>query len=367
MKRKSLIALWSIVAFAFISSGLLASIAWFENGRNNLDVDIGGSVVEEYFHCGDGSAEHPYVITRPIHYYHLVEFFQRETSLSASSEFGTDYLYFQVGYDIDNDGDLEVYSYDDQGIYQGTSESPRYSKTLNMAYYSTTNALMPIGTNEVPFIGSFDGNANEGIVVANLNIHCAETVYIEGNPNPVNRAASDIGIFGYVADKDTGNTPTVIRNAKFDGVSIDLTDVSSVVYPSTTDTTHEDAHNGVPCVGWVVGHVHTYVNYSSIGPTNAPPLYNVYVSNASVVGGAGVRSNYGYIGKVDSIDSSAPALAGNEVSTLVAGGGQGDNFGEGGSISADEYLKWLYNGPRDNGAALDQGSSTKENDKWSKS
>ena len=359
MKRKSLIALWSTAVFGFITSGLLASIAWFENGRNNLDVDIAGSVVKEYFHCGDGSSSNPYVITRPIHYYHLVELFQRVTSLSDTSKFGTDYLYFQVGYDIDNDGDLEVYNYDDQGIYQGTGDTPSYSNTLNMAYYSATNALMPIGTNEVPFIGSFDGKADEGIVIANLNIHCAETVDIEGESE--DRVASDIGIFGYVADKDTGNTPTVIKNAKFDGITIDLTNVSSVVKPSTTGTTHEDAHNGVPCVGWVAGHVHTYVNYSSTGPTNATPLYNVYVSNASVVAGAGVRSDYGYIGKVDSIDSSAPALVGDEVSTLVAGGGQGDNFGEGGSISADDYLKWLYNGPRDNNASLQQGSSTAEN------
>ena len=350
MKRKSLIALWSIAAFAFISRGLLASIAWFENGRSNVDVDIGGAVVEDYFHCGDGSSADPYVITRPIHYYHLVELFQRVTSLSPTSDFGTDYLYFQVGYDIDEDGDLEVYNYDDQGIYQGTSDTPSYSNTLNMAYYSATNALMPIGTNEVPFIGSFDGKADEGIAIANLNIHCAERVYIGGSP--VDRAASDIGIFGYVADKDTGNTPTVIKNAKFNGLTIDLSDVSSVVGASQTGISHIEAHGGQAFVGLVAGHVHAYTNYSSTGPTNAAPLYNVYVSNASVVGGAGVHCNYGYIGKVDTINGNNAATVMGEVDALNTGSGSGNRFG--GSIdmySLYNRLRRVYNGP-----AVDNGS-----------
>ena len=266
-KRKLITFIWSSIIFASLASGLLASVAWFASA-NKFDVDITGSVVEEYFHCGNGTLgpddpnteviEGPFVITRPIHYYHLVEFFQRETALDTTAEFGTDYLYFQVGYDLDNDGDLEVYDYDDQGIYQGSLESPSYSKTLNMAYYSGDNALMPIGTNEVPFIGVFDGKADEGIVISNLNIHCAETVIV-GN-NQVNRAASDIGMFGYVADKDTSDNPTIIKNMKVDGLNIDLTDVTSTVASPTTSIAHTDAHAGVAYVGYIAGHVHSYTN-----------------------------------------------------------------------------------------------------------
>ena len=342
-KRKIITFIWSSIIFASLASGLLASVAWFASA-NKFDVDITGSVVEEYFHTGNGTQNNPFVITRPIHYYHLVEFFQRETALDTTAEFGTDYLYFQVGYDLDEDGDLEVYDYDDQGIYQGSLESPSYSKTLNMAYYSGDNALMPIGTNEVPFIGVFDGKADEGIVVSNLNIHCAETVIV-GN-NTVNRAASDIGMFGYVSDKDGSDNPTIIKNMKVDGLNIDLTDVTSTVASPTTSIAHTDAHAGVAYVGYIAGHVHSYTNYSSTGPTNATPLYNVYVTNAKIEGGAGTSCGFGYIGLVDTVDGEEPTTVESQVTTTHgSGGGHGDDWG--GSIDFKEFNGRIY-GNRNN-------------------
>ena len=369
-KRKLITVLWSGITFTCLASGLLASIAWFASA-NKFDVDITGSVVEEYFHCGDGTAgpddpstpnviEGPFVITRPIHYYHLVEFFQRETALDTNAEFGSDYLYFQVGYDLDGDGDLEVYNYDDQGIYQGTYETPSYSQTLNMAYYSGNNALMPIGTNEVPFIGVFDGGAEDGITVSNLNIHCAETVVV-GN-NTVNRAASDIGIFGYVSDQDTNSNSTIIKNMKVNGLSIDLTDVTSTVASSTTSIAHTDAHAGNAHVGYVAGHVHTYTNYSSTGPTNSSPLYNVYVDNATIQGGAGTMCNFGYIGLVDTVNGSSTTSISTMVENLGTGGGggqgQGDNWG--GSINIKALnLRFcnMLNVTTNNGIATDDPST----------
>ena len=337
-KRKLSIILGSYLIFLSLVSGIMASVAWF-TVANGFGVDITGSFVEEYFHTGDGSSAHPFVITRPIHYYHLVEFFQRKTRLPGNQSFGTDYLYFQVGYDIDNDGDLEVYEYDDQGIYTGTAERPRYSTTLNMAYYSGGNSLMPIGTNEVPFIGSFDGKASEGITISNLNICCSETVEINGSP--VTRTASDIGIFGYVADADTNETPTIIKDSRFNGVTIDLSDVTTTVASSTTGVTHEDAHAGTAYVGYIAGHVHTYSNHKNAEPpapaTNASPLYDVYVTNATVQGGPGVRCNYGYIGVVDEIDElEAPTVAG-EVSDVNTGSGQGQGSNWGGSINFQDF------------------------------
>ena len=117
-RRKAVVVLLSALTFGSLVSGLLASVAWFVT-NNSFDVAVTGSVVEEYFHDGTGTENDPFIITRPIHYYHLVEFFQRKTSLSSTANFGTNYLYFQVGYDLDGDGELEVFSYDDQGTYQG--------------------------------------------------------------------------------------------------------------------------------------------------------------------------------------------------------------------------------------------------------
>ena len=349
-KRKLITFVWSSIIFGCLISGVLASVAWFASA-NKFDVDITGSVVKEYFHTGDGSAEHPFVITRPIHYYHLVELFQRETPLDEDARFGTDYLYFQVGYDIDNDGDLEVYAYDDQGIYLGSEETPSYSTTLNMAYYSGDNALLPVGTNQVPFIGSFNGNADSGITIAYLNIHCAETVYV--NEVETSRATSDVGIFGYVADEDAGETPaaTVIQNLNVNHLTIDLSDLPNAVASSTTDVTHEDAHaQGVAHVGYVAGHVHTYTNRSVEAPanpnddpvvTNASPLYNVYVADATIQGGptgpnTKCSCSYGYIGLVDTVDGNAPTEIENEIN-IAHGNGQGQGNNWGGSVNFRDF------------------------------
>ena len=311
-------------------SGILASVAWFDNSLKRVDLDVNGSVVVDYFHTGSGTEQDPFVITRPIHFYHLVEFFQRKTNLTTySANFGTDYLYFQVGYDLDKDGDLEVYSYDDQGIYQGVEGSPSYSNTLNMAYYSGGNALMPIGTNEIPFIGSFDGKAQQGISISNLNICCSEDVLV--GERMVTRTASDIGIFGYLADADANSDPTVIKNARFNGVTIDLTGVTTSVASSETDVDHEDDHDGTAYVGYIAGHVHTYTNYLNIN-TPAAPLHDVYVTNATVKGGAGTNCNFGYIGCVDSVDGSSISSIANEVTELNTGGSGGSGHEWGGSI-----------------------------------
>lgn len=341
MKKRKLIPILSIcLIFISLVSGVLASVAWFYI-CNTVDLDVTGSFVEAYFHCGTGTAEDPFVITRPIHYYHLVEFYQRTTTLpSPSVHFGSDYLYFQVGYDLDDskDGVLEVYNYNDQGVL---TENDPYSQTLNMAYYSGSNALLPIGTNEVPFIGVFDGKADKGIVISNLNIHCAETVRVNGNN--VNRAASDIGVFGYVADVDANSHSTIIKNTMIEDLTIDLSDVASTV---ASPQTHASSHAGQAYVGYIAGHVHTYNNYDgSTNPaTNASPLYNVYVDKATIKGGPGVNCNYGYIGLVDTIDNGqTTATVAGEVSELISHGGheQGDDWG--GSIPFSSLNTRLFN------------------------
>ena len=64
-----------------ISSVIAISFAWLGMDQNSIVTHISGRLVTEYFHCGSGTADDPFVITRPIHYYHMVEFFQRLTNL----------------------------------------------------------------------------------------------------------------------------------------------------------------------------------------------------------------------------------------------------------------------------------------------
>ena len=347
MKRKTTIACGSVL-IGMLVAGLFASIAWFDPGLNTFSASITGSVVEEYFHCGSGTQNDPFVITRPIHYYHMTEFFQRETVLPTSNGnaiFGSDYLYFQVGYDLNSDGQLEVYDYDNTGSYVGTQSTPAYSKTLNMSYYSGENALMPIGTSELPFFGSFNGGANTnaaiGITIDNLNIKCTNTVVVDNNT--VTRKTADVGIFGYVADQLDSTHKTVISDAYFNNVTIDLTGVDGTIMSSGLTVEHTSVHTDTTYVGYIVGHLHSYTSYRVNSGDNSSPLHDVYVNNATISGGAGAKCNFGYVGYADTIDGQS----GSEIT-------MGDIIGEieseyadstadwGGSINTKEYMEWIY-------------------------
>ena len=165
MKTKIIYSiLLSVVATLF--TGATISLAWLANAVTTLEVDdLSGGVVSEYFHCGDGSENDPFVITRPEHFYNLTQLYDKLDSFSQE-----DY-YFQLGYDLNNDGDLEFFDYSDSGVYQED-----YSDFLNMNYYED---FLPIGSEDKPFIGHFDGS--------NLTI---SKLQIQGEDN--------VGVFGYV-------------------------------------------------------------------------------------------------------------------------------------------------------------------------
>ena len=75
---KKLIAILVLLAMLIVSAIISVSYAWFYVGSNEVSHNIGsGSFIYERFHCGDGSEGDPFVITRPIHYYHMVELYQR--------------------------------------------------------------------------------------------------------------------------------------------------------------------------------------------------------------------------------------------------------------------------------------------------
>lgn len=359
MKRKTIIGS-GIVLIGMLVSGLAASVAWFLAGDNTFKTDVNGSVVEEYFHCGNGTHDYPFVITRPMHYYHLVEFFQRKTVLPVSVlpvsdegnveynvTFGTDYLYFQIGYELDGNpaNGLEVYDYDNDGTYNDNT-----SKVLNMAYFSGDNALMPIGTSECPFFGYFDGGATDdanAIKIQNLNIKSQEDVIVEGGSSLTTRYTSDVGMFGYVADNDGDSNTTSINNIYIDGLDIDLTGaVAGKDAVDAESVSHSSEHDDKIYVGYIVGHMHTYTRYDSAGPTNSSPIHDVYINNATIKGGSSATCNFGYVGHADTING----VSGDEIDLTeiinelaeAAGGGGGHDDDWGGSFNSQDYTDWAF-------------------------
>ena len=356
MKKKLAIGS-SIIVLGAIASGLAASVAWFVPEQNAFIATVDGSVVEEYFHCGTGTEADPFVITRPIHFYHLVEFFQRKTVLpisgGSSVTFGTDYLYFQIGYDLDENSSngLEVYAYNNDGSWAETT-----GKTLNMACFSGDNALMPIGTSECPFFGSFDGGADsnpaKSITIENLNIKSSEEVIVHNASSKTTRYTSDVGMFGYVADDDdpvaTNVYNTTIHDIFVDKLTIDIT--GAVAGKNAVDASgvpHESVHNSDVHVGYIAGHVHTYNKYVATGPVDSAPIHDVYVNNAKILGGfGGAICGYGYIGHADTINGKSGSLFDladeiEELNEAASGHGQGDDWG--GSLDMKSLNVRLYN------------------------
>lgn len=132
MKRifRSLAALLIIViSFSAIS------FAWLASGKYlNFPSSFGGSATPAYFAGGDGSEKNPFRITNAVHLYNLawlqyLGYFNRREGFNNDR----DQTYFELGKDVDMAG----------------------------------RAIPPIGTEEYPFIGKFDGNGHK---VTNLTI-----------------------------------------------------------------------------------------------------------------------------------------------------------------------------------------------------
>ena len=244
--------------------------AWLSTATTVIDFDnAGGGIVSSYFHCGTGDekddptttdiVEGPYVITRPVHLYNLVEL------IYADSEYFEVYdKYFQLGYDLDGDGEtLEFYNYDSHGVLHDG-----YTDVLDMGYYSGSHALLPIGQyseeNNYPFAGVFDGS---NLTIANLEIKGGDGI-------------DDLGLFGYVTDD------AIIHNLYVDNLTINVAEVKTGIHIGTVSNAHPENAN----VGYIAGHIE-----------NANCFENVYVNNSHITGQGPVSINneWGYYGKCD--------------------------------------------------------------------
>ena len=394
MKKLRLESLKFILIIALILGTLTTSVfAWFSAKFNTISTKITGSIVFEYFHKGDGTRENPFVITRPIHYYHMVEFFQRITSLGTGEDekalFGREFLYFQIGCplaqlaDPDNDSDPVseddwyvfdysntggVIEYDGSGIRVGQT-SATASKTLNMAYYSGERALMPVGSSQIPFLGYIDGH---NMTIDNLHIVANSIVNVVDDfgvvTTNVSRTTCDIGVFGCVSpgfDVDGGGTieddpeneiyeQTTIKNIYITNATIDLESTATATemvsgVPSIPDgegnqmqVHSNDFHhvnengevdpnaNEAAYVGYVAGHVYS---------TNK--ITDVYINNSRIIGGSRSMSGYGYFGLIiDPETNEAVSALGSQIANIYT---QGDASGFGGSIGMTDLFGRLAN------------------------
>lgn len=176
-KRKPLFyCMLAFTIFGFFTSTFVCVAAFIKTleEKNGAFGTIG---LRSYFHCGTGSEDDPYVITRPRHLFNL----SRLQALGVFSEKN----YFQLGYDVEGDGSYGFFKDDN------SSEFSSYLDMSNVSY-----EINSIGNEATPFYGVFDG---KGMEIKNLKVHCD---------------LEDSGLFGYVASFG------VVENFILDDVTI---------------------------------------------------------------------------------------------------------------------------------------------------
>ena len=311
MKKKTLIliALSALVLVIAIGS---TTVAWFFERHSVVVTESGGSVLTQYFHQGTGTAEDPYEITRPIHYYNLVMLYQVNPEFDEENQFVSESLYFRLGTkDLDLDGvdeqeEFVVFDYNDDGTTDGDS-----SDTLNLATYE--DGIFPIGSANMPFEANFDGS---GLTVENLKIVSPASLNSETFKTP------DIGIFGYMASS------AHVSDFYVKNFSIDLSGVDATAdyQESETETEHQ-SHIGTAYVGYIAGHI-----------VLGAQVEDVYINDCTIIGGSSATSEFGYFGHVENAEGISVTTLGSQIATARS---KGNEAGFGGSLDIKNLFERL--------------------------
>lgn len=278
-KRKLITAAIGINVGLIFTSLILGCVAWFASSTTMKTVDVKSSVITSYFDCrlgsdgADGTEDNPYVISRPIHYYNLIELMKTDKDFvfdgMTMKFYEASFLYFEMGKDTDGDGDKEFYAYGPDGVVI----EDQTSQFLNMDYYYGNNALSPLGTASKPFRAHIIGN--------NLTI---QGLHIDGT------GYSDVGVFGYVSSCAS------ITNLYLDSVDINA---KGIMGGESNALYHSDAHSFAN-IGYIAGHVESDNSF-----------VDVYVNNCKIrnaeMSGVVHNNDYGYFGYAQCNSTPVPS------------------------------------------------------------
>ena len=267
MKRifRSLAALLIIViSFSAIS------FAWLASGKYlNFPSSFGGSATPAYFAGGDGSEDNPFRITNAVHLYNLA-WLQYLGYFNQREDFnnGLDQTYFELGKDVDMRG----------------------------------RAIPPIGTEEYPFIGQFNGNGKtvrnltisnkkgtDNLVKAPTNAKFSSTNDMLCHVNGDNSEVEIVGMFGVTGDYDG-----YFNKYKAGGHTVDGTIAS--VSNFYVDKIHVRSNSAKTLAGLAAGYIGG--NFSNVGVYRSDIKFAANaqsIDNATIVS-SGVLSQYSLVG-----------------------------------------------------------------------
>lgn len=326
------ICIFLSLAFAFVA----VTFCWFSRGELlNFRKDF-GSAKASYFGGGDGSSEEKaYVISSSTHFYNLA---------------WLQYLgYFNAAGGANN-GRLQSYF--------------KLTKNIDMSELQrngTVSALPPIGTEQYPFIGNFNGNGYkiDNVFVSNLmsDLIVRPTTYktatddnnnevlaVYGTAGTTTKAVNIVGLFGVTGDygvsaeakgvvsgsneytnkfKDSLSLPTAATTSGADEVYYGVMKVENLY----TDNLSVKSASSKTLVGLAAGYASASLN--NVGVYRCSITVN---AGATGLSDSAPLSNYSLLG-----DYNDAVITWDEKPSGGGGGGSGNDWG--GSINIYELSK----------------------------
>ena len=326
------ICIFLSLAFAFVA----VTFCWFSRGELlNFRKDF-GSAKASYFGGGDGSSEeNAYVISSSTHFYNLA---------------WLQYLgYFNAAGGANN-GRLQSYF--------------KLTKNIDMRELQrngTVSALPPIGTEQYPFIGNFNGNGYkiDNVFVSNLmsDLIVRPTTYktatddnnnevlaVYGTTGTTTKAVNIVGLFGVTGDygvsadakgvvsgsneytnkfKDSLSSPTAATTSGADEVYYGVMKVGNLY----TDNLSVKSASSKTLVGLAAGYASA--SLSNVGVYRCSITVN---AGATGLSDSAPLSNYSLLG-----DYNDAVITWNEKPSGGGGGGSGNDWG--GSIDFYDLSK----------------------------
>ena len=290
---------------------LLSTIAyaWLSDGGLSSPANISSNIRRSYFERGNGTADDPYVIARPVQLYYF------------------SWLQY-LGY-FNNVEDGETLYFEVDPINLETYESINY---LDMTGFT----LPPIGTVEKPFIGNFNGNDNaiRNLTVSNeFGALRTPPAGLSGDGKNLG-AAEIIGFFGVIGEIDG---------------DYDFESSASQVYDLVIENITVKTQTDNALIGLVAGYVNGKVDKVGVVGSTIVIAEGTEPVTKDEVNITNNLSDYALIGYCTpecastmyavNIDFSDPSISNVYQVTPTAGGGTDNKWG--GSINMEYIQKWL--------------------------
>ena len=301
MKKRLNVILWAAVSAMALGGAATGTFAWFQNSVEIAPTNVKGSVQGSYFAGGDGSSGSPYEIHDPIHLYNLA---------------WLQYLgYFNV-------------------VDEESGEIPTTYFIVTADLDMTGWELPPIGTEQYPFLGNFDGDSHtisnlksSNDLTGGMNTPQVFSGYTASHPQP-----EIVGFFGVIGEYSGSST--------YDTSANEMKDITlnSATVESTTSQT---------LIGLAAGYVNgTLIGVKVGGTSTINAAGHDSVASTALGNGINKLSDYGLVGYSTKLGSSGTFVQKlsefySKDGSTGGGEGQGDNWG--GSINIKELNLRVYN------------------------